>query len=874
MQSLYLQAYDYDSRFRILKGRKISLVVSALLVGTTLLYAAPSGGVITSGSAAISQSGSITNIDQSSQKASINWTTFSIGSTETVNFNQPNSSAITLNRVIGNEKSIINGALNANGQVWILNSNGVLFGKNASVNTAGLLATTKFLSDADFQKGNYTFKGDSKESIINQGSIDIANSGYATLLANNVSNEGTITAVKGKIELVGANEVSINLNGNSLVNLTVNKGILDALVENKGALIANGGEVYLTTNAVNELLRGVVNNTGVIEAKTLDDVAGKITLYAHGGIVNADGTLDASATTSGNGGFIETSGETVNIAKSLHVTTLAAQGKTGKWLIDPVNYTIAASGGNETGAALAGRLAGTNIEIQADNTITVNDAITWSANKLTLNSGGNIYLNADLTATGAATLAFYYGQASADGGSSRYTVADGVNILIPTASAFTWKKGSAGTLTNLILDNGNLRFGNGTEASINDTGALLQPWYYDNVTNGRNGWYKLTYSSYPLDYAIGIGGVATAGWNNNGTIVTTGDYGNPYADIAPLVTNQNLNIAGYYEKTGSIITTTTMNISGIGPITVEDKYTLLPDTSYLKATTTLINNTGSSQSNIRLWVGTRDDWVALSDANYKTKGNITSNGFETITNQTDSSNAIMISEQTLTNGAGAAVLFYSTTAGTNTVTDWCCSLANIIDKNPIDSAITTNREDGSYGIYLNLDTISNSQRGSVTWYYAAGPIAAISNVVEQVGQSSGASTPTPLPSTPLPSTPPSVISAIVNNTAVTQPHVDLPQQQSHVETPSTTRTPLAQGGHTVDVVSSPEAGEATTLVTMAEIREMQTSGASATSETPSSGTTPIRVPLMRGSLIDIVDGGVKLPTGIEQEFYVLDNTKR
>lgn len=143
---------QYHSRFKILKGGKIGLIISAVLSAVTLSFASPSGGVVSSGTATISQSGKITNINQSTNKASINWQSFGIQTDETVNFIQPNSSSITLNRVIGNEKSIIDGALNANGQVWILNSNGVLFGSNAKINTSGLLATTKELSDTDFKK--------------------------------------------------------------------------------------------------------------------------------------------------------------------------------------------------------------------------------------------------------------------------------------------------------------------------------------------------------------------------------------------------------------------------------------------------------------------------------------------------------------------------------------------------------------------------------------------------------------------------------------------------------------------------------------------------------------------------------------------------
>ena len=165
---------DYKNRFRILKGGKISLVVSAMLGSVIIANASPTGGTVTSGTATISQNGTVTNIDQSTAKASINWQNFSIATNETVNFNQPSSTSITLNRVIGNEKSIIDGALNANGQVWLLNSNGVLFSKNARINTSGILATTAELSDSDFNAGNYDFKNSSSNSVINQGSINVS----------------------------------------------------------------------------------------------------------------------------------------------------------------------------------------------------------------------------------------------------------------------------------------------------------------------------------------------------------------------------------------------------------------------------------------------------------------------------------------------------------------------------------------------------------------------------------------------------------------------------------------------------------------------------------------------------------------------------
>ncbi|AZL54674.1 filamentous hemagglutinin N-terminal domain-containing protein [Aliarcobacter skirrowii] len=471
---------NYKNSFRILKGGKISLVVSSFLAGTTLTFAAPSGGVVTSGSANISQNGKVTDITQSTQKASINWNKFNIASDETVNFKQPNSSSITLNRVVGNEKSIINGALNANGQVWIINSNGVLFGKGARINTSGLLATTKDISDSDFQAGNYKFTGNSNESVINLGTIDVVNGGSVILAANEVKNEGTIKAIRGKIHLVGADEYTVNLNGNSLVNLIVNKGVLDALVKNSGTIIANGGEVYLTTNAVNELLKGVVNNTGVIEANSLAGITGHVELFAHGGTANVAGTINATD------GFVETSGDKVKIADDFKV-------KADKWLIDPKDFTIAASGGDMTGATLSSNLEDADIEIQSvsgsvktdgNGDINVNDTISWSSDKkLTLNAQNDIFINKEITASHAnGKLELKYGQkAVAAGNTSDYHVNAKVNLK--AGENFITKLGSDGATTNwTVVDASNMN------SAMNANKTKNYALGADITLSGNNNW--------------------------------------------------------------------------------------------------------------------------------------------------------------------------------------------------------------------------------------------------------------------------------------------------------------------------------------------------------------------------------------------------
>jgi filamentous hemagglutinin family protein len=227
------------SRYSRRLGRQAhSALVSLILLSFVfqpLAYAAPTGGQVVSGSSAIYQNGSVTDINQSSQKTAINWQSFSINPSETVNFNQPNTSAIALNRVIGNEKSLIQGALNANGKVFLVNSNGVMFTKGAKVNVGGLVASTLDITDEDFNKGNYVFQGNGQGNgqVINMGKIKAADGGYVALLGDQVRNEGVIVASKGTVSLNGAKKATLNFNGDSLVDVSIDEGTLNALVESK-----------------------------------------------------------------------------------------------------------------------------------------------------------------------------------------------------------------------------------------------------------------------------------------------------------------------------------------------------------------------------------------------------------------------------------------------------------------------------------------------------------------------------------------------------------------------------------------------------------------------------------------------------------------
>ena len=367
------------------------------------------------GSGGVTTVGNITTINQNSQRLVVNWTALSTAANEALVFSQPNAGAIALNRITGSSPSTLLGSLSANGQVYILNPNGVLFGAGAQVNVGGLVASTMRMDTAAFMNGSSTFTQDPSAtgSVVNKGTLTAASGGYIALLGKTVRNEGTISAPLGTVALGAGSTITLTFSGNGLVHMQVDESVFTTLAENGGLIQADGGVVVMTAGAANSLLASVVNNTGTIEAQTVQNHEGIITLLGGmaAGTLNLGGTLDASASNGGNGGAIETSAATVNVASSARVDTRAPRGRMGAWLIDPTDFTVAAGGGNITGAALSAALKLSNMTIDTVHTtgsaagdINVNDAVNWSSNSanasgstLTLNAANNININAPMT---------------------------------------------------------------------------------------------------------------------------------------------------------------------------------------------------------------------------------------------------------------------------------------------------------------------------------------------------------------------------------------------------------------------------------------------------------------------------------------------
>ncbi|MPS30549.1 MAG: filamentous hemagglutinin N-terminal domain-containing protein [Alcaligenaceae bacterium] len=514
---------------RLRRLAEAGLMVGLLAAGAAPSWAGPlpTGGQVTSGAGVIHQSGPDMTITQSSGRLGIDWASFSIGQGNSVRFVQPDASSVAVNRVTGSDVSSIQGALKANGQVFLSNPNGVVFSPTAQVDVGGLVATTHAITEKD---GKYVLQGHSGAGVVNAGAIRAADGGTVALVAARVVNQGSIEATKGNVLLGAGSKVTLDLGGP--VKIKVDEGAIDALVGQGGAIRADGGQVYMTAASADALTSTVINHTGVTEARTLSTgEGGKIVLL--GGMekdrIVVAGTLDASAPTHGDGGFIETSAARVQIADDVRVTTQAAGGKSGTWLIDPVDFTIAASGGDMTGAVLGAQLGSGNVTIESSagaatgsGNLNVNDTVDWSANTLTLTAANNVNINATLTAGGTAGLAM--NPATANGADA--AVAAGTVNVMPGLGRVDF----TGTGNSLSI--------NGTPYTIVTSLAQLQ-----GIGGGLGGHYAL---------GGDIDATATAGWNPDGS--------GGFAGFNPIgAAGRGLGFSGVFDGLGHTVDGLTIN---------------------------------------------------------------------------------------------------------------------------------------------------------------------------------------------------------------------------------------------------------------------------------------------------------------------------
>ena len=387
-------------RIKKILSRQGCMFISFMLL-PVLCFAAPLGGHVVAGQALIQPThNQITQVHQQTHKTIINWDSFDIAPGELVQFIQPSASAIALNRVTNARPTHILGNLSANGQIFLLNPQGIVFGQHARVDVAGLLASTLHLNDQDFLRGNGSFSRLNHEAlgqVINQGELRAKAGGYIVLAGNYVENSGLIQANLGHITLAASEHMTLDLQGDGLISFSIQGDTIGELagVRNSGELMALAGRVVMTANVAADLIATSVQNSGVIRAQSIVEQQGEIYLLGHDGDVLSSGVLDVSARDAqANGGHVALLGQRVGLVRGAQVL---ASGKNGGSIL--VGGDVQGTGGLRTA-----------------QTTVVRAQVVLQADALTQGQGGKVIVWADGRTTFEGLISAQGGVESGDGG--------------------------------------------------------------------------------------------------------------------------------------------------------------------------------------------------------------------------------------------------------------------------------------------------------------------------------------------------------------------------------------------------------------------------------------------------------------------------
>jgi filamentous hemagglutinin family protein len=403
---------------------RLSLLIS--VAWPNLALANPQNGVVSAGQASITSAGTKLDVHQGSDKAVIDWRGFDIAPDEWTEFHQPGSRSITLNRVNSTDPSRIDGKLTANGNIVIVNPNGVLFGGGSVVDVNGLIATTADIDNQRFMDGSLTFDkpGNASGAIVNNGTITAKEAGLVGLVAPNVVNNGVITAKMGRVQLASGDTATVDLYGDGLMDVAVTDAVKPQLVANTGVIDAQGGKIAMTAAAGGTIVNSLIVVEGELKAPAVAEKNGEIYIFAEGSnavksnvsahklqkqgasAVLVSGTIDASGRNAGErGGKVTITGDNVALLNGTLIDASGADGlnhtTAGKAISAP---RVGSAGGDIQigGDYLGGGTTPTASNLFVDEGVLIlNDALNsgdagrsifWSDN--TTNFDGNVYARA------------------------------------------------------------------------------------------------------------------------------------------------------------------------------------------------------------------------------------------------------------------------------------------------------------------------------------------------------------------------------------------------------------------------------------------------------------------------------------------------
>lgn len=289
-----------NSGFRILSHGRVGHFVSSALASvifSSVAYALPQGAVVQDGSVSINapnQNEMV--INQTTQRAIIDWQSFSIAANEKLQIVQPSSNSMLLSRVVGNDPSRIFGQISANGGLMLINQNGILFGKDSKIDVASLVASTSNIRNEDFMLGKMRFMtlSNPDAKIISEGMITAREGGLVALVAPYVQNNGLILAKYGTVALAGAATATIDLYGDNLIVFEVTDEIQKTII-NSGTIEAS--YVAMSVNDAKAVVDSSINMSGIVKAQHIDTSGGKVILT--GGNIEVSGQIDADGQASG-----------------------------------------------------------------------------------------------------------------------------------------------------------------------------------------------------------------------------------------------------------------------------------------------------------------------------------------------------------------------------------------------------------------------------------------------------------------------------------------------------------------------------------------------------------------------------------------------
>ena len=319
----------------------------------------PTGGAIVSGQASIAQPNATSLIvTQTSDRAIVDWKSFSIGAGAGVSFIQPLSTSAILNRVTGSTTSTIAGSIQANGQVFLVNPNGISITSSGAISAPGFVASSLDIADDDFMAGRLKFTGNgSSADVTNEGTIVSGRGGFAALLGGSVTNAGTLSTELGRVGLGSGEAITLDLEGDGFMQVAVpSAGKSGALVTNSGRIRATGGRVELRAATARDVVRNVVNMTGSISARSVGTRGGAIVIDGGaGGAVRVSGRVAARGRKLASGGSVKIHGAKVELYGA-KISVASSGGKGGSVAVTGKDIALRGTQVDASGAAGGGKI--------------------------------------------------------------------------------------------------------------------------------------------------------------------------------------------------------------------------------------------------------------------------------------------------------------------------------------------------------------------------------------------------------------------------------------------------------------------------------------------------------------------------------------